>query len=379
MNQFNNIKTPCFVIDMAKLTANLEVLQGLQQRTGCKVLLAQKAFSMYSLYPLMSQYLSGTAASGLYEAQLAHECFSGEVHVFSPAFTDSDFDELTKICSHIVFNSMSQWDKYKSKLPKHISPALRVNPEHSTQDPRYAIYDPCAPNSRFGVTAETLRNADPAELAGLQGLHFHTLCQQNSDALAATLDVVERNFGWLFPQLKYINMGGGHHITRDDYDLSLLEDCIRRIQSYGLELYLEPGEAVALNAGYLAATVLDILDKPGMSQVAILDASAACHMPDVLEMPYRPHIVGSGEPGKKPHSYLLGGNTCLAGDIIGEYSFDKPLSVGVQLAFTDMAIYTMVKTNTFNGMPLPDIAVLHEGGKVELVREFGYDEFKRRL
>jgi len=380
--QLSIVTTPCYAVDEAALIRNLEILRGVEQRTGAKILLAQKAFSMYSLYPLISKYISGTAASGLYEARLAHEEFpNGENCVFSPAYKKSDIDELVKICSHIVFNSYGQWEKYKDFALEHTGAGwpqwgLRVNPEHSTQDK--AIYDPCAPNSRLGATAGSLKGKD---LSGISGLHFHTLCEQNAGALAETLDVVIERFGWFFEERKHrhrrwINFGGGHHITREDYDVALLEKCIAKAQSYNLEVYLEPGEAVALNAGFLVSTVLDVFQNN--MNIAILDASAACHMPDVIEMPYRPGIIGAGLPGEKAHTYRLGGNTCLAGDIIGDYSFDKPLVPGDRVVFTDMAIYTMVKNNTFNGAPLPDIAVMRESG-AEVVKRFGYGDFKARL
>jgi carboxynorspermidine decarboxylase len=381
-----NVKTPCYVIDEAALVKNLEILQAVQNRTGCKVLLAQKAFSAFALYPLIAKYISGTTASGLFEARLAHEEMRNvgddalgvpkkiETHVFSPAYTEEDFAELTKICDCIIFNSYNQWNKYKSKTPANISAGLRVNPELSTQN--YAIYDPCAPFSRLGATLESLQGKD---LTGIQGLHFHTLCEQDADALEATLNEFERKFSYLFPQLKWINLGGGHHITREGYNLELLEKCITRMKAHGLKVYVEPGEAVALDAGWLAASVLDVVNN-GMD-IAILDASAACHMPDVLEMPYRPRIAGGGEAGEKKHTYRLAGNTCLAGDVIGDYSFDCELKAGNKLLFCDMAIYSMVKNNTFNGMPLPSIAVLREpgAGKIEIIKEFGYSDFKNRL
>ncbi|MDR2532904.1 MAG: carboxynorspermidine decarboxylase [Oscillospiraceae bacterium] len=367
------LKTPCYVIDEAVLIKNLEILRALEKRTGCKVLLAQKAFSMFALYPLIGQYISGTTASGLYEARLGYEEMRDrEVHVFSPAYTDEDFAELVKICDCIVFNSCGQWEKFKTQIPKNISAGLRVNPEISTQN--HAIYDPCAPFSRLGATLESIQEKD---LTGIEGLHFHTLCEQDSDALEVTLDEFERKFSYLFSQLKWVNLGGGHHITRAGYDIERLVKCIERMKAYGLEVYIEPGEAVALNAGWLAASVLDVVHN-GMA-LAILDVSAACHMPDVLEMPYRPQIVGAGEAGEKKHIYRLAGNTCLAGDVIGDYSFDYELKTGDKLLFCDMAIYSMVKNNTFNGMPLPSIAVLRKNGELEIIREFGYGDFKGRL
>jgi carboxynorspermidine decarboxylase len=371
-DRLTNLKTPCYVIDEARLIKNLEILRGLQTRTGCKILLAQKAFSAFVLYPLIGQYVSGTAASGLLEARLGHDEMGGETHVFSPAYIEADFSELIKICTHIIFNSHAQWEKYKTQTPANISAGLRVNPEISTQE--HAIYDPCAPFSRLGATLESLQGKD---LTGIDGLHFHTLCEQNADALEVTLDEFERKFKHLFTKMKWVNIGGGHHITRADYDAERLERCIERLQAYGLQVYIEPGEAFALNAGWLAASVLDIVQN-GMD-IAILDASAACHMPDVLEMPYRPNVVNAGHAGEKIYTYRLAGNTCLAGDIIGDYSFDSELKAGDKLLFCDMAIYTMVKNNTFNGMPLPSIAVLRRGGELEIIKQFGYEDFKCRL
>ena len=370
-NWLKKLKTPCYVIHEAALVRNLEILQGLERRTGCKVLLAQKAFAAFALYPLVGEYLSGTTASGLFEARLGFEEMGGEVHVFSPAYTESDFAELVKICDHIIFNSFGQWEQFRALLPQKVSAGLRVNPEKSTQN--HAIYDPCAPFSRLGATVQSLQGKD---LSGIDGLHFHTLCEQNSDALEITLDEFLRKFGGFLQGLKWVNIGGGHHITRADYDVERLERCIERLKSHGLQVYIEPGEAVALHAGWLAASVLDIVQN-GMD-IAIMDVSAACHMPDVLEMPYRPAILGAGLPHEKPHTYRLAGNTCLAGDVIGDYSFGAPLKVGDRLLLCDMAIYSMVKNNTFNGTPLPSIAVLR-GGEVEVIRRFGYEDFKGRL
>lgn len=345
------------------------------ERTGCKIVLAQKAFSMSSLYPLIGEYLSGTTASGLFEARLGYEEMGKENHVFAPAYRDDEIDEIISICDHIIFNSFSQLEKFKDKaLTAGKKVGLRINPECSTQV-GHEIYDPCSPGSRFGVTKEHFRGD---LLDGVSGLHFHTLCQQNSDDLETTLNAVEEKFGEWLPQMEWINFGGGHHITRTDYDIPLLEACIKRMQEkYGLEVYLEPGEAVALNAGYLITTVLDTLQNS--MDIAILDTSASCHMPDVLEMPYRPPLFGSGESGEKPFTYRLGGQTCLAGDVIGDYSFDEPLKSGDRLVFGDMAIYSMVKNTTFNGMALPAIAVKDKDGDCRVVQKFGYEDFKIRL
>lgn len=373
--RIDELPTPCYVVDEALIEKNLKILRGVMDRTGCRILLAQKAFSMYALYPLIGQYLSGTAASGLYEARLGREEMGKENHIFSPAYRDDEIDEIVSLCDHIIFNSFSQLEKFKDKVLKAgKSVGLRINPEFSTQE-GHAIYDPCAPGSRLGVT---LSNFKPELLDGVSGLHFHTLCEQDSDALISTVEVVEEKFGPWLSQMEWLNFGGGHHITRPGYHIEALEDCIKRIQDkYGVTVYLEPGEAVALNAGFLITTVLDTL-KNGID-IAILDTSAACHMPDVLEMPYRPPLLNSGEPHEKKYTYRLGGPTCLAGDIIGDYSFDEPLKVGDRLTFGDMAIYSMVKNNTFNGMPLPSIALRDKNGDCKIVRSFGYDDFKTRL
>lgn len=373
--RFEELPTPCYVVDEKLLENNLKILNGVMERTGAKIVLAQKAFSMFKLYPLLAKYLNGTTASGLYEARLGYEEMGKENHVFSPAYRDDEMDEIVLICDHIIFNSFSQLEKFKDKVLKAGKKVgLRINPECSTQD-GHAIYDPCSPGSRLGVTVDQFRSE---LLKGVSGLHFHTLCQQNADDLETTLHAVEENFGQWLPQMEWINIGGGHHITREDYDIPLLEKCIKRMQdTYGLEVYLEPGEAVALNAGYLVTTVLDTI-KNGID-IAILDTSATCHMPDVLEMPYRPPLFESGEPGEKLYTYRLGGPTCLAGDIIGDYSFDQPLKPGDRLIFGDMAIYTMVKNTTFNGMPLPTIAIKKKDGDCEIIRQFGYEDFKMRL
>ena len=368
------LPTPCYVVDETLLVKNLELLKQVIDRTGCRILLAQKAFSMFSLYPLIKKYLSGTAASGLFEAKLGHEEMGKENHIYSPAYKESEFDEIAVICDHIIFNTFEQWLKFKDKaLGAGIKCGIRINPEFSTQ--AHGIYDPCSFGSRLGVTSSQFR---PDLLEGITGLHFHTLCEQNSDDLRRTLLAVEEKFGGVLHRMEWINFGGGHHITRSDYDLETLVSCIERMRDrFGLTVYLEPGEGVVLNTGFLVSTVLDTLHN-GMD-LAILDTSAACHMPDVLEMPYRPEIIGSGKPGEKAYTYRLGGPTCLAGDIIGDYSFDKPLYPGNILVFCDMAHYTMVKNNTFNGMNLPSIAVAELDGNIRIVRAFGYDDFKGRL
>ena len=381
--KWNELPTPCYVVDQKKLKENLIILHNLEQDTGCHVLLAQKAFSTYALYPLIGQYISGTTASGLYEARLGAEEMGRENHVFAPAYKDSDMEELVTLCDHVIFNSFAQYVRHRKKVAARnavsdtshrVSIGLRINPEYSTQE-GHAIYDPCAPGSRLGVTRE---NFDVECLKWIDGLHFHTLCEQNADDLEKTLQAVEEKFGEFLSEVSWLNMGGGHHITREDYDVKLLEKCIQHMkETYDLDIYLEPGEAVALNAGYLVTEVMDIVENE--IRTLILDASAACHMPDVLEMPYRPPLKDSGEAGEKAYTYRLSSCTCLAGDVIGDYSFDREIRIGDKLYFMDMAIYSMVKNNTFNGMPLPDIAVMHEDGECEVIRHFGYEDFKSRL
>lgn len=377
--RMDQLPTPCYVIDEEKLKENLSILKEVKEKAGCKILLAQKAFSCFYEYPMIGQYLDGTTASGLYEARLGKEEMGKENHVFAPAYKDADMKELGQICDHIIFNSFAQLRRHKDAVSGK-SLGLRINPECSTQGD-HAIYDPCAPGSRLGVTKEVFEReikAEPELFGVLDGLHFHTLCEQNADDLAKTLEAVEEKFGPWMHKIKWLNMGGGHHITRDDYDRELLIKCIRHIRdTYDVEVYLEPGEAIALNAGYLVTEVMDIVEN-GLS-VLILDASAACHMPDVLEMPYRPPLKDSGKAGEKPFTYRLSSCTCLAGDVIGDYSFDKQIHVGDKLYFQDMAIYSMVKNNTFNGIPLPGIAVMKEDGDCELIRTFGYGDFKGRL
>ena len=375
-----NLPTPCYVTDEKLLRENLEILKYVQEKSGARILLAQKAFSMYSTYPLIAEYLCGTTASGIYEARLGYEemgkPFGKETHVFSPAYKEEDMRELVKYCDHIVFNSFPQWEKFRETVKssgRNITCGIRVNPEYSEIETD--IYNPCFKNSRLGTT---LANFDENALDGIDGLHFHTMCEQNSDTLERTVAVFEEKFGKYLHRMKWVNFGGGHHITRKDYDVEKLIEVVRRVkEKYGVEVYLEPGEAVALNAGFLVTEVLEVM-KNGMD-IAILDTSAACHMPDVLEMPYRPNVIGAGKAGEKAHTYRFGGPTCLAGDIIGDYSFDEPLKVGDRLVFCDMAIYSMVKNNTFNGMPLPAIVYARENGTTEIIREFTYDDFRSRL
>lgn len=379
--EVDHIETPYFLVEEDKLLHNLQILEHVQKEAGCKILLAQKAFSMFACYPLISKYLTGTTASGLYEARLGKEEFGGETHVFSPAYKPSEFEQLLNYVDDIVFNTPEQLLSFGQKAKEAgKSIGLRINPECSTQD-GHDIYDPCAPFSRLGTTLELFENeikAHPEILDLLDGLHFHTLCEQNSDDLETTLTAVTRKFGKYMSKMKWINFGGGHHITRDDYDIDLLIKLIKRIKNdYNVEVYLEPGEAVVLNAGLLVSSVLTT-SKNGMD-IAILDTSAACHMPDVLEMPYRPPILNSGEPNEKAYTYRLGGPTCLSGDIIGDYSFEQRLVAGDKIVFGDMALYTMVKTNTFNGMPLPAIAYKDSEGRMYLIKEFSYEDFRERL
>lgn len=375
----NELPTPCYVIQEEQLRQNLEILKGVMDRTGCKILLAQKAFSMYEVYPLIAQYLSGTTASGLYEARLGAEemgiPFGKETHIFSPAYKEEEFDEILTYCDHIVFNSFEQLERFgKRAAEAGKSVGLRINPQYSTQE-GHEIYDPCATGSRLGVTIEKFR---PELLGYVDGLHFHTLCEQDAQPLHDTLKEVERQFGEWLPKMKWLNFGGGHHITREGYDIALLERCICDMkEKYDLEIFLEPGEAVALNAGVLLTKVEEIVENS--IQIAILDTSAACHMPDVLEMPYRPPLQDGYEAEEKAYTYRLAGPTCLAGDVIGDYSFAEPLKRGDTLTFEDMAIYTMVKNNTFNGMRLPAIVLEDKDGECWVVRQFGYEDFKMRL
>ena len=381
LQETEGLRTPFYLVDEGRLRRNLEILREVSRRAGCKILLAQKAFSMFSVYPILRQYLAGTAASGLYEARLGKEEFGGETHVFSAAYRPDEFDEILRYVDHVVLNTPAQVLRFGEKIKKAGKEAgLRLNPECSTQE-GHAIYDPCAPGSRMGTTKAMLSSAGDFEseiLPFLSGFHFHTLCEQNSDDLETTLAVVEEKFGPWLSRVRWLNLGGGHHITREDYDRERLIRLILHLrETYGVEVYLEPGEAVVLNAGFLITSVLETMENG--KKLAILDTSAACHMPDVLEMPYRPPLYGSGMPKEKAVTVRLGGPTCLSGDVIGDYSFEEPLVVGQRLLFEDMALYTMVKNNTFNGMPLPSIVVRMESGEYKKIREFGYEDFKGRL
>lgn len=386
MPTFNpaHVPSPCFVVDEALLARNAGVLDTVQRRTGAKVLLALKGFAMWSVFPLLSRAyghgpLYGVCASSVDEARLGREEFGGEVHAFASAWSDEDMAELVHYADHIVFNSFAQWQHYaKTAIDAGLICGLRMNPEHS--EGAVAIYNPCAPASRLGIRAEHFKKGvQDFGLEGISGLHFHTLCEQGADALARTLDAVESRFAQWLPGMKWLNFGGGHHITQAGYDVDLLCHCIERVQTrYSVQVYLEPGEAVALNTGCLVATVLDTV--PADMPTVILDTSASAHMPDVLEMPYRPNIVGAGAPGEKSYTCRLAGKSCLAGDIIGVYSFDAPLVRGQRLVFIDMAHYSMVKTTTFNGLRLPSIATWNpDTHTLRLVREFDYNDFKNRL
>ncbi len=373
----NRVPTPCFVLDEAALKRNLSVLASVQDRTGCKILLALKGFAMFSVFPLIRKTLFGVCASSPHEARLGREEFGREVHTFAAAYSDTDMRQILAVSDHVVFNSFAQWERFRPMVrasDRLVSCGIRVNPAHSEVE--IPIYDPCAPCSRLGVLREQFEGQS---LEGISGLHFHTLCEKNSDALERTLERFEDQFKEYIPQMKWINFGGGHHITRPDYDVDRLCRLVSDFKSkYGKVVYLEPGEAVALNAGYLVGSVLDIVQNE--MDIAILDTSAATHMPDVLEMPYRPDIIGAGQPGEKSHTYRLAGLSCLAGDIIGDYSFDRPLAPGDKLVFCDMAHYSMVKTNTFNGIQLPSIAIYQpETDNFSIIREFGYADFKGRL
>lgn len=382
VEDFLTVQAPAFVIDEVELEENCRLLRRVSAESGAKVLLALKGYASWATFPLISKYLSGVTASGPFEARLGREKFGGEVHCYSPAFSDLDIAETLAVANHVVFNSFSQWDRFRRTcsvaqsgrpVENPLDFGIRVNPEHSEVET--PLYDPCRPGSRLGVPFSEFAGKD---LTGLSGLHFHTLCELDSDALERTVAAFEQRWASVIPNLQWVNFGGGHHITRPGYDVERLIRIVRDFKSrYGVEVYLEPGEAVALNSGVLVASVLDVIHN--QDSIALLDISATSHMPDVLEMPYRPKVLGAGEPGEKTHTYVLGGVTCLAGDVIGKYSFDAPLRVGDKLVFCDMAIYTMVKTTMFNGVRHPDIVVRRGPGQCELVRRFTYGDFRDRL
>jgi carboxynorspermidine decarboxylase len=369
------LPSPCFVVDQEALERNLTILDRVQHKAGVKILLALKGFSMFSTFPILKQVLAGTCASSVDEARLGREEFGGEVHTFSPAYTQETLAQILDLSNHVTFNSTSQWQRFRplcEQFAGKVQFGLRLNPQHS--EVSTPLYDPCASGSRLGIRKEALAGFD---MTGISGLHFHTLCENDSFALERTMAAIDKRFGDTMAAVSWVNLGGGHHITRPGYDVEHLCQILRDFKNrHGVELYLEPGEAVALNAGIFVATVLDIVRND--LDVAILDCSISTHLPDVLEMPYRPEIIGAGRPGEKKYQYRLGGNSCLAGDVAGDYSFEQPLTVGDKLVFTDMAHYTMVKTTTFNGVRLPAIA-LANGNACRIVKEFGYDDFKNRL
>jgi len=369
-------ETPCYLISEDVIRRNCEILNSVQKRTGAKIMLALKAFALPKVFPLISSYLHGVCASGPIEAQLGYEEFKRETHTYSPAFTDSQMERTIKFSDHIVFNSISQWHLHRDKIKaggKHIEIGLRVNPGHAEVE--VELYNPCLPGSRFGVSSQDLEGVD---LTGIDGLHFHAMCEQNSDVLERVLASFEKRFGHLIPQMKWINFGGGHHITREDYDLDLLCRLINdfRKKYNNIQVYLEPGEAVVLNAGVFVTSVLDTIHN-GMD-IAVCDCSAETHMPDVLAMPYRPKLIGEPETGK--YTYRLGGISCLSGDVIGDYKFNEPLKRGDRLVFTDMALYSFVKNTNFNGVELPSLITFSlEKGTFEVVRKFGYEDYKNRI
>ena len=376
MSQYTSpdIPSPCYVLDEKLLRKNLELMQKVQEQSGADIILALKGYAMWSAFPLIRQYLKGCTASSVWEAKLAAEEFSREVHAYAPAYKQEDIDELLPLVNHLSFNSISQWHKYREQTADAgVSVGLRINPEH--QEAETELYDPSAPGSRLGIRASELKQQD---LTGVEGLHVHNLCECDSFALERTLEAVENRFGEQLKQMKWLNLGGGHLMTRQGYDVDHLIKQLKRLrETYDLQVILEPGSAVAWQTGPLVCEVVDIVENQG--QIALLDISATAHMPDVLEMPYRPVITGAGLPAEKAFSYRLGGNSCLAGDVIGEYSFDQPLAVGDRLVFEDMMHYTMVKTSFFNGVQHPAIGILRENGLFDCVRQFSYEDFRNRL
>jgi carboxynorspermidine decarboxylase len=376
----SQVPSPCHVLHRGLLEQNLRILRSVMDRSGAKIILALKGFAQFSEAKLISKYLVGTTASGIHEALLGREEFCGEVHAYSPAFKDEEFTHLLRVADHISFNSPAQWKRHKAAAlaaGRKLSFGLRVNPEHAEVD--VELYNPCAAGSRLGTLRSEIKSA--ADLDGLEGLHFHTMCQQGSDVLDRTVAAFEAKFGEFIPQLKWVNFGGGHHITREGYDLDRLVRIITGFrQRWGqhIQVYLEPGEAIGIGTGVLVGTVLDLVHN-GVD-IAIIDISATNHMPDTLEMPYRAEIMDADLPGKLPHTYRLGSVTCLAGDVIGDYSFPSPLKIGQRLVFMDMSHYTFVKNTTFNGVPLPAIASFDPtSGQTQVVRRFGYADYKNRL
>ena len=371
----NSIPTPSYLINEQAIRDNCKKLYYIKEKTGCKILLALKGFAMFSTFPIIREYLDGVCASSLYEARLGKEEFKKEVHSYAPAYSNNDIKELIKLSNHIVFNSFPLFHKFKDQIPEKISCGIRINPEYSEIET--PLYNPCYEYSRLGVTLENFNNED---LTGIDGLHFHALCEQNSDSLEHVLSVIEKKFGKYIKKMKWINFGGGHHITRQDYDMDKLCNLINNFKKKynNIQVILEPGEAIALNTGVLIASVLDIIKNK--IDIAILDTSAAAHMPDVLEMPYRPNVIDGDKPGILSNNYRLAGLTCLAGDVIGDYSFKNPLKIGDKIIFCDMAHYTMVKNNTFNGIQLPTIIFYDsDSGKIKHIKKSDYSDYKNRL
>lgn len=370
----SSIPSPCYVLDEALLRKNLQLMERVQQQSGADIILALKGFAMWSAFPIIREYLKGCTASSVWEAELAAKEFSREVHAYAPAYKQQDIDELLPLVNHISFNSLSQWQRYREQAQDAgVSVGLRINPEHQEADTE--LYDPSAPGSRLGVRASSLEGVD---LTGVEGLHVHNLCECDSYALERTLAAVEKRFGDYLKQMKWLNLGGGHLMTREGYHVDHLIELLRSMADrYDLQIILEPGSAVAWRTGPLVCEVVDVVENDG--KIALLDISATAHMPDVLEMPYRPEITGAGQPNEKAFVYRLGGNSCLAGDVIGTYSFDQPLAVGDRLVFEDMMHYTMVKTSFFNGVQHPAIGILRENGEFDCVRQFTYQDFRNRL
>jgi len=370
------LPSPSFVVDEELLENNLKIFDHVQKKTGAKILLALKGFAMFSVFPLLRKTLYGICASTAHEARLGREMFGREVHTFQTAYSENDLKEVLELSDHVVFNSFGQWNNFQNIIKPYLNRiefGIRVNPEHS--EAPVPLYDPCARYSRLGVKIGQFKGQS---LKNISGLHFHTLCEQDSNALKRTLNAFEEKFNDIIPEMKWINFGGGHQITRSDYDVDHLCSLISGFrEKYNKTVYLEPGEAIALNTGFFVTTVLDIIENE--KKIAILDSSVPCHLPDVMEMPYRPEIIGSGKPGEFKFDYRLGGQSCLAGDILGDYSFENELKIGDRLVLTDMAHYTMVKTNTFNGIKLPAIILIKKNKKIEIIKEFGYSDFKERL
>jgi len=371
----SKIPSPCFVLNEKALIQNLELLQKIQHDAGIKILCAFKGYAMWSTFPLLQKYLSGATASSLHEAKLCYEKFGEKAHLCAPVYMDDEIDEITNISSHITFNSISQFDRFSPiAIKKNLEIALRINPEYSEVETD--LYNPCVPGSRLGIIAIDLPDVLPDSV---KGLHFHALCEQNSDTLERTLNVIEEKFGTQLRQISWLNIGGGHHFTRKDYDVDLFVKTIKSFKKkYNLEIIAEPGEAIGWETGYLVSTVQDVISSNGF-KTAMLDVSFSAHMPDCLEMPYHPRVFGATEPGANTISYRLGGHTCLAGDFMSNFHFEHPLEIGDKIVFDDMIHYTMVKTNTFNGVKLPSIGILKSDGRFMLVKEFGYEDYKSRL